>query len=817
MAYTPTNWQDGVTPVNAVNMNKLEQGLAAAVGIPADVVVTPATAHLIRNRYNAADTQPAFRLLASGKMEFGLGGAAAPDVNLYRFGTTTLGIDGSLVVNPPAGDVDGGSILLDVAGGWAYPVLRGDGTGMAFSAGGVNNQADWEVYTANDVEGFTVFRKVAGTGPTGDLFRFTQGGIKFSAGGGLTGAAATAGFDTTLRRAGAGALQVDGNWYVNGSVFWTNAITDLEREPNSRAVEIYGAADTGASRMEIWGDGLIKWGPGVTTPMDTNLYRYAAGMLATDGQFYLRGASSYLAFFRATDANARFYIGPDGNHNWGPGNATQDTNLYRNGAGWLKTDGTLEVTGNIYHAAQIVNNSQPIYGFVLSTSEYGAAGPRLTLQNSGHIFWGPGTGATDTNLYRVGVANLRTDGALQSGGAFTAQGTIAATPTGAGAVAFSTAGTVPPATGYYLTFQGLGDTAWRFLMHGDGSMTWGSGSAAGDTRLYRSGVGVLQTDGEFVSLKNFTAHEGFFNWHAGSGNALTSHQQGHSSPQFVVGYTGTFYWGPGGSGALDTNLYRSAAGTLKTDGSLEVVGGYYSRAADWALIAHKAGDTNMRLGLYAGGSGIYFGPGNAAEDTNLSRYSPGVLAINGVPITSPVVMKKVTSKTIVNTTTITDLLNSEFVLPVLKPTSIIRLKAWGDWVQNSGANNNLPRFLLMLGGVVLLDTATMSTAASSSATRFAWGVEAHINNLNVVTSQSADIRGHVGHGSLAAGGAFSYFNSGEGKYGQISQMNRAMFDGGVTGAAVNTGVATLLQLQAQNGVASPGCDIRCFGAIVEIF
>jgi len=164
MAYTPTIWQDGVTPVNAANLNKLENGLAAAVGVPADVVVTPATAHLIRNRYSAGDTQPSFRLLADGKMEFGPGGSTAPDVSIHRSGA---------------------------------------------------------------------------------------------------------------------ALQVEGSFYVNGPVIWTNAITDLEREPNARAIEIYGAADTAASRMEIWGDGLIKWGPGVTAPMDTNLYRSAPGELTT--------------------------------------------------------------------------------------------------------------------------------------------------------------------------------------------------------------------------------------------------------------------------------------------------------------------------------------------------------------------------------------------------------------------------------------------------------------------------------------------------------------------------------------------------------
>jgi len=98
MAYTPTIWQDGVTPVNAANLNKLENGLAAAVGVPADVVVTPATAHLIRNRYSAGDTQPSFRLLADGKMEFGPGGSTAPDVSIHRSGAA-LQVEGSFYVN----------------------------------------------------------------------------------------------------------------------------------------------------------------------------------------------------------------------------------------------------------------------------------------------------------------------------------------------------------------------------------------------------------------------------------------------------------------------------------------------------------------------------------------------------------------------------------------------------------------------------------------------------------------------------------------------------------------------------------------------
>lgn len=42
-----------------------------------------------------------------------------------------------------------------------------------------------------------------------------------------------------------------------------------------------------------------------------------------------------------------------------------------------------------------------------------------------------------------------------------------------------------------------GDTNYRFHLTADGKVQWGSGSAAEDTNLYRSGAGVLRTDGSF--------------------------------------------------------------------------------------------------------------------------------------------------------------------------------------------------------------------------------------------------------------------------------------------------------------------------------
>ena len=96
---------------------------------------------------------------------------------------------------------------------------------------------------------------------------------------------------------------------------------------------------------------------------------------------------------------------------------------------------------------------------------------RFVVNGDGKIEWGSGALAADTDLYRVAAGTLQTDGALRSsvGG------------TGAGSFA-----TIIP-----------GDVANRFLITGDGGMSWGSGAGARDTQLFRSGGGRLKNNDEF--------------------------------------------------------------------------------------------------------------------------------------------------------------------------------------------------------------------------------------------------------------------------------------------------------------------------------
>jgi metal-sulfur cluster biosynthetic enzyme len=163
--------------------------------------------------------------------------------------------------------------------------------------------------------------------------------------------------------------------------------------------------------------------------------------------------------------------------------------------------------------------AQSAADLVLGVSVTGDTVPRLTIDSNGKLAWGPGgSTATDTDLYRNGVATLKTDGALQTGGTLNAANGSLVVSTGAAAFAYASSGgqavkvtnttTAPTnpttqlvaksAADATLGVQVTGDTQQRILVDSNGKHTWGSGSAAGDVVLQRSAAGVLQlTTGQF--------------------------------------------------------------------------------------------------------------------------------------------------------------------------------------------------------------------------------------------------------------------------------------------------------------------------------
>jgi hypothetical protein len=95
------------------------------------------------------------------------------------------------------------------------------------------------------------------------------------------------------------------------------------------------------------------------------------------------------------------------------------------------------------------------------------------------------------------------------------------------------------------------DAQPAFRILGSGEIDWGpGGSTAADTNLYRSAAGILTTDGGLRAGGDLRANSGTANqvWVGHTGGALAA--------QITFG------------SAVDTNLYRSAAGVLKTDGAL---------------------------------------------------------------------------------------------------------------------------------------------------------------------------------------------------------------------------------------------------------
>ena len=94
---------------------------------------------------------------------------------------------------------------------------------------------------------------------------------------------------------------------------------------------------------------------------------------------------------------------------------------------------------------------------------------------------------------------------------------------------------------------------------------------------------------------------------------------GDTQPAWQVLGSGQMNFGAGGTTATDTNLYRSAAGVLKTDGAFQAVSTVYA----------QTGTANQ---VILGYNGSYLSPGIAfgsATDTNLYRAAANMLKTDG--------------------------------------------------------------------------------------------------------------------------------------------------------------------------------------------
>lgn len=185
-----------------------------------------------------------------------------------------------------------------------------------------------------------------------------------------------------------------------------------------------------------------------------------------------------------------------------------------------------------------------------------------------------GAVGTTANTTTINIANTTGNAAQTINiGASTNSGSSIALKGGATTVNIQNAGV------------GIGATAANGLLTiGTNTTTASGGMYFGtDTNLYRQFGGVLRTDG-ILTANPTSANAAFTGVHASvsTNNLLAGYIAADTQFRFVTNINGLMSWGPGGSTAPDTNLYRSAAAMLATDGSLTVKGatqGYNAAAA----------------------------------------------------------------------------------------------------------------------------------------------------------------------------------------------------------------------------------------------
>jgi hypothetical protein len=292
----------------------------------------------------------------------------------------------------------------------------------------------------------------------------------------------------------------------------------------------------------------------VGAPQFTGLPKLSGAATATD----------ILGINVTGDGFDRVRVTTDGKISWGPGNAGRDANLYRDGTGFLALSGAAL---RVYRGA----TTDP----ALSTRITGDVNARGVFATDGKLSWGDGSNPQDTTLYRANPGELKTDTVLTVGGELHTNNLVRSNRTNPSDSAFEGRAT--------------GDANARWFVREDGLMFWGPGNAVQDTNLYRSGVGALKTDGALAVGGSLNASGGAtFTTAAPLSQAATSGTTafraaavGDASDRFQMKGSGLQEWGDG-TNPRDTNLYRSAADTLKTDDSFVVGGDLTVSSTTWS-------------------------------------------------------------------------------------------------------------------------------------------------------------------------------------------------------------------------------------------
>jgi hypothetical protein len=180
--------------------------------------------------------------------------------------------------------------------------------------------------------------------------------------------------------------------------------------------------------------------------------------------------------------------------------------------------------------------------------------------------------------------------------------------------------------------------------------------------------------------------------------------------------------------------------------------------------------------------------------------------------------RKTTAKAVNTTTAGTDLLNGEITVGagVLGTTGVLRLTAFGDWLQNSGGAAAAPRFQLVLGGTTIFDTGALAVTFANNASRFGWEINAKIVNTGSASAQASTFNVILTTGNGPSGAITTTFTVGEGNIEIASGFQTVRGQAANPSTTVNTAASAALALNVINGSASATYETKLIGALVEV-
>jgi hypothetical protein len=351
-----------------------------------------------------------------------------------------------------------------------------------------------------------------------------------------------------------------------------------------------GVDDTTGGRLDLFGNGAgnaeggeIRWH--LAADHDTSFdyffldaYEDDFRLLRSTGTnlMVVKGDTFAVTFPNATSAGSGLILGGD-------------VVLFRNGADVLGIEDRVHI--------------QRTAGSDIALSARRAADThnRIYIEADGRIFFGDGTTTSNDTLalYRVAAAQVGTTSEFKI-----------IRPTEGG-------------TDYALTTLDATDATPRFGLLANGKMEWGDGAAARDTNLYRDGADILRTDdalevGGQLRVDNLVQAVRT----SAAPDTAAGLQVGETSDtqlRYWVALSGKMEWGAGGATARDTNLYRAAADTLRTDDTLQSNRASTGLVAFGSLVASVA-----RYRQYADGK-MGWADTAGTEDTNLYRSAANIL------------------------------------------------------------------------------------------------------------------------------------------------------------------------------------------------